>query len=225
MRITNSHCVLKFVRLAVVALVATTVGQLARAVPMVPGDSVLGSPEVKPDPLSTIVDSLTSPFATSNYTGSVVSTVLSGDTTNKLGGLTFTYLVYNDPGSVNVLERLSVLGFGGFLTDVSYNPAVPALGIAPSVMDRSFGSGDTIGWQFVGPPLSPAGFISPGTNSYLLVVQTGVTDYTRGIANVIDGVSTSVAALVPIPEPASLVMAGLGAAGLGIVVARRRRKK
>lgn len=225
MRSTNSRCVLKFVRLAVVALVATTIaGQLAQAVPMVPGDSVLGSPEAKPDPLSTIVGSLTSPFATSNYTGSVVSTVLSGDTTNKLGGLTFTYLVYNDPGSVNVLERLSVLGFGGLATDVSYNPAVPALGVAPSVMDRSFGSGDTIGWQFVGPPLSPAGYITPGTNSYLLVVQTGVTGYTKGVANVIDGVSTSVAALVPIPEPTSLVMAGLGAAGLAAVVARRRRK-
>jgi hypothetical protein len=214
--------------LAAIALAcgaATIVDQSAQAVPMLPGDSVLGSPEAKPDPFSTIVDSLASPFATSNYSGTVVSTVLSGDTTNALGGLTFTYLLSNDVTSVNVLERLSVLGFGGFLTDVSYNPVFPVVGIAPSVMDRSFGSGDTIGWQFVGPPLSPAGVVSPGTNSYLLVVQTSAKAYTSGVANVIDGVSTSVGALVPIPEPTSLALAGLGAAGLGLVVVRSRRRK
>ncbi len=211
--------------MAVVCVAVAIAGQTARAVLMVPGDSVLASPEAKPDPFATVVDSLTSPFVTSNYTGSVVSTVLSGDTTNKLGGLTFTYLLSNDPGSTNVLERLSVLGFGSFLTDVSYNPIVPLLGIAPSVMDRSFGSGDTIGWQFVGPPLSPAGFLTPGTNSYLLIVQTSAKAHTRGVANVIDGVSTSVAALVPVPEPAGLTLAGLGVAGLGLVVTRSRRRK
>ncbi|MGD9645804.1 MAG: PEP-CTERM sorting domain-containing protein [Pirellulales bacterium] len=206
-------------------LFVATVAQPARAVLMAPGDSVLGSPEAKPDPLSVVVDTLTSPFSTSNYSGKVVSTVLSQDTTNALGGYTFVYELYNDAASVNVLERLSVLGFGGMQVDVSYNPIVPVSGVAPSIMDRSFGSGDTIGWQFVGPPLSPAGYLDPGDNSYLLVVQTGVRDYTRGVANVIDGVSTSVEALVPIPEPASLALAGLGALGVGLAVARSRRRR
>jgi hypothetical protein len=92
-------------------------------------------------------------------------------------------------------------------------------------MDRSFGSGDTVGWQFVGPPLSPAGYLDPGDTSYYLVVQTGVQSYTRGVANAIDGVSTSVAALVPIPEPTTLVLATFGAAGLGLVMVRSRRRK
>lgn len=216
----------KLVLLSLIAmscLAAAT--QPARAVLMAPGDSVLGSPEAKPDLLSTLVDSLASPFSTSNYSGVVDSIVLSGDSTNKLGGLTFVYALSNDAGSKNVLERLTVLGFGGLTVDVSYNPVLPPIGVAPSVMDRSFGSGDTIGWQFVGPPLSPAGYLDPGDNSYYLVVQTGVHDYTRGVANAIDGVSTSVAALVPIPEPTSLALAACGAAGLGLVMVRSRRRK
>ena len=216
----------KLVQLSLIAMSCLALAtQPARAVLMAPGDSIFGSPEAKPDPLSKLVDTLASPFATTNYSGSVVSTVLSGDSTNKLGGLTFTYLLSNNPASVNVLERLSVLGFAGLTVDVSYNPILPPGGVAPSVMDRSFGSGDTIGWQFVGPPLSPAGYLDPGDTSYLLVVQTSVKDYTRGVANVIDGVSTSVAALVPVPEPTSLALAAFGAAGLGLVMVRSRRRK
>lgn len=216
----------KLVQLSLVAMACLTLAtQPARAVLMAPGDSVLGSPEAKPDPLSTLVDSLASPFSTSNYSGVVDSIVLSGDSTNKLGGLTFVYALSNDAGSKNVLERLTVLGFAGLTVDVSYNPVLPPIGVAPSVMDRSFGSGDTIGWQFVGPPLSPAGYLDPGDNSYYLVVQTAVHSYTRGVANAIDGVSTSVAALVPIPEPTSLALAAFGAAGLGLVMVRSRRRK
>jgi len=216
----------KLVPLSLIAMSCLALAtQPARAVLMAPGDSVLGSPEAKPAAFSKLVDILVSPFSTSNYSGYVESKVLSGDTTNKLGGLTFTYLLSNDAKSVNVLERLTVLGFAGMTVDVSYNPVLPPVGVAPSVMDRSFGSGDTIGWQFVGPPLSPAGYLDPGDNSYYLVVQTGVLSYTRGVANAIDGVSTSVAALVPIPEPTSLALAAFGAAGLGLVMVRSRRRK
>ena len=219
----------RLAKLTMLSLVAVSclawATQPARAVLMSPGDSILGSPEAKPDPLSKLVDSLSSPFSTSNYSGVVDSIVLSGDSTNKLGGLTFVYALSNDAGSKNVLERLTVLGFAGMTVDVSYNPVLPPVGVAPSIMDRSPGSGDTIGWQFVGPPLSPAGYLDPGDNSYYLVVQTGVQNYTRGVANAIDGVSTSVAALVPVPEPASLALAALGAAGLGLVMIRSRRRK
>lgn len=211
---------LSFVALTCLALAT----QPARAMPLSPGASELGSPELKPDGAATVLDTLISPFSTSNYSGFVESRVLSGDTTNKLGGLTFTYVLSNDAKSINVLERLTVLGFAGMTVDVSYNPVLPVVGVAPSVMDRSSGSGDTIGWQFVGPPLSPVGYLDPGDASYYLVVQTGVQNYTRGVANAIDGVSTSVAALVPVPEPASLALAACGAVGLALVVHRARRR-
>ena len=73
------------------------------------------------------------------------------DVSNPLGGLTFTYLLVNNPGTIGQLGRLTASGFAGFLTDSSFQ--TPLVGVAPTLNDRSLGSGDVVGFSFIGGPL------------------------------------------------------------------------
>ena len=71
------------------------------------------------------------PFATATFVGTLTSTVLQNDPTNPLGGLTYTYLLANVPGSPGAIDRLTVADFNPApgLTDVDY--VRRALGRAP----------------------------------------------------------------------------------------------
>jgi hypothetical protein len=205
------------VALAVLACVAPS----ARGAVLVPG-SVLIPGAAEPDPVGgTLVTSTTVPFTVpGSFSGSLTSSVYSGDTTNTLGGLTFTYLLSNDAASSNSIGRMTVGDFGGFATDGSYQ--TPPAGVAPASIDRNV-SGDVVGYNFVPTPVDPAtGFLAPGSSSALLVVQTDAPDYADSLANLIDGGVTSVASLGPIPEPSTMALVLASLVSMGVYGLRRR---
>jgi hypothetical protein len=212
---------------AIVALSAclvAVVGSQVGATMLSPGSSIFAHGEDKPIG-GTILAGTGAPIAFSSptFTGSLTSTVISGDTSNALGGLTFTYLVTNNNASPDQLERFTVDNFAGFLTDGSYQS--PGGGVAPTVNDRSL-SGNVIGFTFDGPPVSALGTILPGSSSALLVIQTNAAHYGLTSANVIDGSVASVASFAPInsvPEPSTLALALFAVLGWAAFARRRAR--
>ena len=81
-----------------------------------------------------VVASLSQPFNAGTFSGVLTSEVLIGDTSNSLGGVTFTYRVSNSPDSQNVEARLTVNGYTGWLTDGGYQ--LPLTGLSPALADR-----------------------------------------------------------------------------------------
>ena len=165
-----------------------------------------------------------SPLAVSSdtFSGTLTSSVIVGDTSNPYGGLTFTYLLSNDLVSSDAIGRITINSFAGFLTDVSFQS--PGAGVQPTLSDRS-NSGNTIGYSFVGPPLSALGEIQPGQSAALLVVQTNATHFATTTVQLIDGSVTTVASFGPtamIPEPSTLVLTGFGLAAFCVAACRRR---
>jgi len=166
-----------------------------------------------------------SPFATASFNGTLTSTVLTNDPTNPFGlnALTFTYQLQNAVASPGEIDRVTVSSFAGFLTDADYVLGTGVL--APTYIDRSAPpAGDTVGFQFSNFPLGP-GTLQPGQTSDLLVVYTNSQQVQLTLANVIDNNVTRIASFAPItviPEPSTLILAGLAAIGL-VGFARRRR--
>jgi len=182
--------------------------------------------EWKPIGGTVIAGGTTVPIISLNYpdfgfTGTLTTSVISGDITNPYGGLTFTYLITNDAGSISDIDRITINGFAGVLTDISYD--LSSSGIDPSGLSRSSGFGTTVGFVFHSPP------VSPDTASALLVIQTNVLQYYNNVFQVIDGdiaqgmtyAATPLGSGNPLPEPTTLAVAGMGITSLLI---RRRRK-
>jgi MYXO-CTERM domain-containing protein len=178
---------------------------------------VLNPAPAEADPVGgTVVGSLISqPFAAGLFSGTLTTRVISGDTTNPYGGLTFTYTLTHDVGSITSLGRLTTIGWSGWLSDASY--LLGDAGNFPQIIDRPGSLGEVIGFTFSGTPTAP---IAPGTTSTLLVVQTNATQFRQTIANVIDGAVAQVPTLSPIPTPGSVAILGLS----GLALAARRRR-
>jgi hypothetical protein len=164
---------------------------------------------------------VTVPFASGGFSGTLTSTVISGDPSNALGGLTFTYLLTNDAVSSNAISRVTVDSFTSFMTDVSYQTPAPIGSIPPSLVDRS--TADVVGFSFL-PTVVPGagGVLSPGASSALMVVQTDAPTFTNALAFVIDGDTVNVASYAPLPEPGSFCLAALGVICLSAYAWRRR---
>jgi len=188
------------------------------AAPILPGQTISPVPG-EPDPTGGVVQAGTGvavPFASPSgpgaFSGTLTTTVIAGDPSNALGGLTFTYRLTNSAGSLAALERMTNLDFTGVLTDVSFQ--TPASGVVPTSVDRD-ASASSVGWSF--NPLG-AGAINPGTASALLVIQTNAPAFAPRNANILDGSIAVAASFGPvIPEPTTLALAGLGC-----LVLRRR---
>jgi hypothetical protein len=194
----------------------------ASAAPIFPGGTIPTPPE--PDPVGGVVVAggvpvpFSSPAGPGHFSGTLTTTVISGDTSNPLGGLTFTYKLTNDPTSLTSIGRMTDLDYAGFLTDVSYH--VPVTGLPSTTTDRSAPPGSVIGWSFTGTPVG-LGSLPPGASSALLVVQTNAPSFFDNVANIIDGSIVSVHTFAPtpiVPEPASLALLSVSA----IALLRRR---
>jgi hypothetical protein len=197
------------IRLALAALVVAATGacMTVQAAPLAPGVTLPATGEL--DPTGGVVQAGTGvavPFASTpgigSFSGTLTTTVISGDPSNLLGGLTFTYRITNDGSSQAALERMTNVDFTGYITDVSYQS--PAAGVTPTAIDRQ-ALGDTIGWLF--SPLG-GGRINPGLASAVLVVQTNAPNFAPINANIIDGSTASVASFGPVPEPTCLALVG-----------------
>jgi hypothetical protein len=154
-------------------------------------------------------------FAT-GWTVTIASSVLSGDTANPLGGLTFLYQVSVTRTN---LTQLELGNYTGPLSKVNVadtttislgqiNPYFLGNGTAPASADWL--------WQ-LDFNWSPS--LAPSNHTDVLVVDTAATGWTEGFSS-IDGGAFRVPTLIPIPEPAVLALAGLGAGALSLF--RRR---
>jgi hypothetical protein len=188
----------------------------ALAAPLTAGNTLFPAPG-EPDPTDggNVVASLTTPFHVPGFfIGSLTATVVENDPANPYpGGLTFTYIVNNDPTSPNAIARMTTTQWASFLTDASYQ--IPATGRTPALIDRL--TSDVVGYSFSG---IGSGQILPGMTSALLVVQTDAAGWQQTTASIIDSGAITINTLGPnIPEPATLGFLSLAA---GAILMRRR---
>lgn len=147
-------------------------------------------------------------FGNTNFTGTLLSQVWSGDTSNPFGGLTFTYRLQNNSSSLDALGRLTLSSYAGYQTDVSFNGP----GVVPLNAVRSVG-GNQIDFNLLSGPPNFQHNLIPGASTPVLILQTDSLIYNLGNASVIDTAVANAVALVPtaiVPEPTTLALAGLG---------------
>jgi hypothetical protein len=167
------------------------------------------------------------------YTEDVVSDTVTGK-------LDFLFQ-FKNTGST-VIDRVTVSNYtlGGAILNADY---ATSLSIAPGLtsgstlvagafkpiaVDRSAGTGDTVGFNFAVLFLGNNNVPNGGTSS-VLVVKTDATQYSGGGIAVIDGATANIPALgpatAPLPATASMGFGLLGGLGCltGVNVLRRRR--
>ena len=214
-----------FAGCAVVMAAACLTAGMAHASPLPPGVAIVAPPA--PGTAGGTLVAATGPilFIAPTFSGTLTSKVSVNDPANPFGPglLTFTYQFTNLAISASSIDRMTIDGFdlAGLLIDASFQPGP---GTDPTSFDRSGGAtlGNTIGVGFTEAPLG-LGAVLPGQASALLVLQTNSSIFNPSVASFIDGSSAdNVGTFAPnaVPEPATMLMLGAGAAGL---LARRKR--
>jgi hypothetical protein len=208
--------------IALSACIVLTSTSRAMAVLLPTGTTVFAAAEPPVVGGTLLAGGLPVSVTSATFDGTLTSSVISGDGNNgALGGLTFVYTLTNNVRSPGQMDRLTVNGFSGFITDSGY--VLP--GVAPGLNDRSI-SGDVIGFTFIGPPIG-TGVLLPGQTSAQLIVRTDAQKFTPTFASVIDGSVASVASFAPmprnVPEPSALALAAIGFISLAARAWRRKR--
>lgn len=166
------------------------------AAPLSPGQALFPAPG-EPDPAggSVVAGGHPVPLTAVTFSGTLTTSVIAGDLSNPLGGLTFTFLLSNHAASANAISQLAARGFQGYAVDASFHS--PGSGVTPAFIDRA-GSGDVIAFNFLAG-LGP-GPLMPGSTSALLVIQTDARNYGVIPASVINGSVAEAASFAPSVE-------------------------
>jgi hypothetical protein len=185
----------------------------ANSITLAPGGSIAASAEPFPAAGSSLLATTSVGFSSGSLSGTLISSVYDNDAGNEYGlaDMTFTYEILLT-GGPDAASAISIGSFAGFLTDVSYDSNG---GVAPHTISR-----DPTGSQAVKFDFSGNGYIAPGQDSALLVVQTDATAWGSGSASVIDDIGTpsirSFAPAVPDTTGIGSFILGLGLlAGVG----------
>ncbi len=191
--------------------VIMSIGGSVQATLLPPGGIVAPVPVQPPGPppMATLV----SPYNMGPLVGTVTSWVVAGDPLNPFGGLSFYYQVNNT--GTEAVGRFTVSSFApvpAMPVDVEaiiapWLNVLPA-GLVPQIVDRA-AAGDVVGFHYLG-----LGQIPQGAWSAIMVVHTPLPNYTTGLGAVIDDRAANVDVLVPIPEPATMLLLGFGALSL-----------
>lgn len=144
-------------------------------------------------------------FDTAFFSGQLLSKVWEGDASNPFGGLTFTFKLVNPANCATPIERFTLGGFAGTLTDVGYSgPSV-----APRTADRSL-SGDLISFNFVNRHEKAT--LLPGQNSAWLVIRTDADCWNPSTLVLLNSQVQLADTFAPtsVPEPTTLALLAAG---------------
>lgn len=202
---------------ALIFLCAQTSVSHANSITLAPGGSIAASAEAFPAAGSKLLATTSVGFSSASLSGTLISSVYDNDAGNEYGlaDMTFTYEILLT-GGPDAASAISIGSFAGFLTDVSFNSNG---GVAPYTISRDPTGSQSVKFDFVGN-----GYIAPGKDSALLVVQTDATAWGSGSASVLDDIGTP---SIPSFAPAVPDTTGIGSfiLGLGLLAGVGRLSK